>query len=320
MKTPKRDVAYGRRVVPNGNGTTLNITPFEADIASFRRHLRAANLATRTTAIYTGAAEKFATWLVGSTDCADWQDVEPRDIEDFTISILKERSAGYANNLHRSIQAFFKWWSAEYEQPNPMLGLKPPVVPEKPVPVLTEKQLKALLKSCEGTDFVARRDTAILRVLMDCGVRRGELAAMKLDDLDLDDNIVYVMGKGRRPRAIPFGSKAALALDRYLRARGKHKLAHQDWLWLGTQGSHLTASGLYQLIERLGERVGITELHPHMLRHSFAHYFRANGGQPDDLKRLAGWKSDQMLARYGASLADERARAAARRHALGDRL
>ncbi|MDL4815967.1 tyrosine-type recombinase/integrase [Actinomadura opuntiae] len=296
------------------------IAPYVPDINSFRRHLRAENKSKRTTEIYVGAATKFARWLAAETDCANWEDVEGRDVQDFTIHVLDTRTPGYANNLYRAVQQFFRWWSGEFGLPNPMWGLKPPMVPEKPVPVLTEAQLAKLLKTAQGRGFVQLRDTAILMLLMDAGLRRGELAGLKLDDIDLDYREVVVTGKGRRQRTVPFGHKTALALDRYLKARAKQRLAHLDWLWLGTNGSHLTASGIFQMIERRGNDAGISDLFPHMLRHTWSHYFRLNGGSVDDLMRLAGWKSVSMAARYGASAADQRARAAGQRLSLGDRI
>ncbi|MCH7948096.1 MAG: tyrosine-type recombinase/integrase, partial [candidate division Zixibacteria bacterium] len=88
---------------------------------------------------------------------------------------------------------------------------------------LTEEQLRRLLKTCDGRTFEERRDNAILRLFMDCGVRLSELAGLTLSDLDLDSNVAVVLGKGRRPRACPFGRRTTLALDRYLRARAGHR-------------------------------------------------------------------------------------------------
>lgn len=296
------------------------IDPYQPDIDSFRRHLRAENKSQRTTEIYVGAITKFARWLVAHTDCQDWEDVEGRDVQDWVIHILDTRSASYSNNLYRSIQQFFKWWAAEYALPNPMWGLKPPMVPEQPVPVLTEVQLQKLLRTAQGREFVQLRDTAILMLLMDAGLRRGEVAALKTGDIDLDYREVRVLGKGRRARTVPFGHATCRALDRYLKARAKQRLAHLDWLWLGTNGSHLTSSGIFQMVRRRGTDAGMPELFPHQIRHSFVHHYLAAGGQERDLMRLAGWRSPAMLARYGSSLADQRARAAGHRLALGDRI
>ncbi|MGI5420964.1 tyrosine-type recombinase/integrase [Actinomadura luteofluorescens] len=142
--------------------------PYGPDITSFRRYLRAENKSARTTTIYVQATEKFAGWLIEHTDCVDWGDVESRDVQDFTIEVLDTRSAGYANNLYRAIQHFFRWWSAEYDLPNPMWGLEPSTVTEKLVPVLSERQLQALLRTVKGKTFTERRDAAILLLHHGC--------------------------------------------------------------------------------------------------------------------------------------------------------
>ena len=109
-------------------------------------------------------------------------------------------------------------------------------MPEQPVPIVPEEGLQRLLAACAGKTFDARRDTAIVMFLLDTGARRAELAGLRVADLDLDLDVALVLGKGRRERALPFGRNTAVALDRYLRVRTRHKLAGLPWLWLGRAG------------------------------------------------------------------------------------
>lgn len=294
--------------------------PFTVVIASHGRWLRYQNKSEKTITVYRDAATKLATWLV-QRGVPGWHAVTSADVQAFIVEILDSRSAGYASNLFRALQQFFKWWSAEEGVVNPMGGHKPPAVPEQPVPVLRDDELKALLKMCEGRDFVQRRDLAIIYMFMDSGGRRSEIAALTVEGVDLDYREARVLGKGRRERVVTFGRKAAWALDRYLTARAAHKMAELPALWLGEKGKGpMTASGIYQVVERRGERAGIKGLHPHMLRHTWAHKMKVAQMADDEIMRAAGWRSRQMLARYAASTAAERARDSGRRLAPGDRL
>jgi integrase len=201
-----------------------------------------------------------------------------------------------------------------------MARLRAPRVPEKPVPILSEEELKRLFAACAGKSFAARRDLAILRLLHSTGLRLGEVADLKVQDVDLDENTLIVLrSKGGRPRLVPFGDRAARALDRYLRVRASHRDADEPWLWLSRFGV-MGDGGIRESLYRRAEQAGVPGFHPHRLRHQFAHEYLAAGGQEGDLMMLAGWRSRQMLARYGAAKATERAVAAYRRLKVADRL
>jgi site-specific recombinase XerD len=295
--------------------------PLDELFASFRRDLRAAGKAPRTIAIYEQAVRFFSDWLAAQGIEATTAELTKDRLADWFAHLAEEgQSENTILTRYRSMRRFVRWLIAEEEiEGNPMANLEQPKPKPKPVPVLTDKDVLALLKVCDQRTFTGRRDEAIFRVLFDCGLRISELAGLKVDDVDMDQDVLRVTGKGGKVRVVPFGAKTSRAIDRYLRLRRKHRHTDQDGLWLGQRGA-FSAWGIDNVVRVRAAEAGVEGLHAHRFRHTAAHEWLVAGGQERDLMRLMGWSSDTMIGVYGASAATERAHAAARRLKRGDRL
>jgi site-specific recombinase XerD len=281
--------------------------------------LKAEHKSGQTVRSYTESVWMLAEFLHG----ADVLTATTEDLRRFIGDLLERRSPSTAAVRYRSLQQFYAWAVRDgLREDNPMATMRPPSIPEKPVPVVPVGDIRKLLKVCEGREFLDLRDTAIIRLMLEPGgMRRAEVIGLTVDAVDLESDVVVVLGKGRRPRAIPYGHRTGQALTRYLRARMGHVYAKRtDALWLAQKGA-LTDNGLAQMLERRCEQAGIGRIHPHQLRHTAADlWLSESGGDETSAMRLFGWRSRQMLSRYAASNADTRAQNAARKLGIGDKL
>lgn len=312
--------------------------------------LDARGVSDRTKEVYLLVLRSFVAWAedaetctchAGAADCPAGRPLDGRGqgpgVEHITRDAVRRylthrrivNSPGDAHKHFRVLRSLYNWLieDGEIPGPSPVAKADEPTVPKKVFPPLTDDELRALLAVCRGDSFAARRDTAIIRVLMDNGVRVEGLAGIRYtpnspdtQDVHLSRYTLRIVLKGGDEHLAPIGKKAAAALDRYIRARARRPDAADERLWLGKKGP-MTRWGIAQMLDRRGRQAGIEgKIHPHRFRRTMADAFLAADGDPLDLMRIGGWKSLAMVQHYTSARADVRARQAHARLSPGDRI
>jgi integrase/recombinase XerD len=287
-------------------------------LGSWEIHLRAARKSPQTVKIYRDGMQSFLRWC-------DRTGVEPTldrpTVNKFVAGLLDEgAAASTARSRQLSVRRFSAWLADEGETGrDELLGLKPPVLDKANVPKLSDGELAALLKACQGKAFMDRRYEAVIRLAIETAARAEEILALEVSDIDLRRGLATIRrGKGGRGRRSPFGPQTAQALDRYLRLRRAHRLAGTPALWLGDRGKDFAYHGLRNALGRRADAAGIEGFHIHRLRHTAASRWLAAGGSEGGLMAVAGWRSRDMLDRYVQDTAMSRAADESRRLNLGD--
>lgn len=239
----------------------------------------------------------------------------------FTVDSLDMgQSPATVKTRQQPVRRFSAWLAEEQEIPADLLAnVKPVKVDTLALEPLTETEIKALLKACAGNSFECRRDEALIRFMVETGIRSAECLNLGMDDLNLIEGLAHIrIGKGGKGRLVPFGAQTARALDRYRRSRTQHKLADTNEFWLGGKNRGFGYNAFYKALMVRANIAGIDRFHPHLLRHTAAHRWLVAGGSEGGLMAVAGWSRPDMLQRYTKARASERAAAEARNLNLGD--
>ncbi len=190
--------------------------------------------------------------------------------------IESERGPRSAASLHRmkaAVRAFFAWAAEAGEvNDNPARSIRMHRLPRKLPVFLTTAEKKRLLKELKGrTDFSALRDRAMIEVLLGTGIRLGELAALDMDDIDLDAKHLRVRAKGNVPQVKFIKTDLRTLLRRYLAERRRHGRPEMEALFLSNRDGRLCQRQIANRLAHWLRKAGIEkELTPHGLRHTFA--------------------------------------------------
>jgi integrase/recombinase XerD len=180
---------------------------------------------------------------------------------------------------------------------DPTTDLRSPRIPRRLPKALDEDQVIMLLDSVSGTEPADYRDRALLEVLYGTGARISEVVGLSLLDLQGDDGLLRVFGKGAKERLVPLGGPARMALDRWLDRGGRPRMAPARWarrsdaeaVFLNTRGGRLSRQGAWAVVHQRAERVGLGDMvSPHVLRHSCASHMLAHGADIRVVQEVLG--------------------------------
>lgn len=289
-------------------------------LSSWELHLRAERKSPDTLKSYGDGVRAYIEYCLASGKPVTVDRTTLREFVDHMLTAgLKPATA---TSRHLAIRRFSAWLTEEGEQgPDPLVGLKAPKIDQPVVDPLTDDELKAMLKACKGSEFMDKRDEALLRLMYTTGGRAGEVVAIRVEDLHLREQpptVTIYRGKGGKGRNVPLAPEVAAAIDRYLRARRTHRLAQSPALWLGDRGKGFSYDALHKALRGRALAAGVEGFHPHRLRHTAAHRWLSKGGSEGGLMAVAGWTRPDMLLRYTRAQAQARAAEEAQRLNLGE--
>jgi len=224
-------------------------------------------------------------------------DVGPRDLADHVQTLHRDRAmqpSSIARHLS-TIRMFFKYLESERRiERSPAGPLVPPTRWKRLPGVLSPKQMRSLVEAAApGTSELWQRDRALGEVMYAAGLRASETGSLRVSDWKQELAVVLVTGKGDKQRLVPIGSPAMQAIAEYCDELRSHLTRfndgrHADRLLLSRTGRPLERVAVWQIIRRLAVRAGLENVHPHMLRHSFATHMLAGGADLRVVQELLG--------------------------------
>lgn len=233
-----------------------------------------------------------------------------RDVRGY-LAKLRAKGLGRSTVARRlaAIRSFYKYLHRTGEiSKNPLVALRTPRREQKLPRFLTVDDVTRLMDAPDATGWPGVRDKAILETLYGAGLRVSELVGLNDEDLDLQQDLLHVRGKGKKERLAPVGGCAVRALKKYLAARDRRNFPDRDpdAVFLNSrQGGRLTARSVRRIMQKYLNEAGLDgKLSPHSLRHSFATHMLNNGADLRTVQELLGHENLSTTQIYTHMLPD----------------
>ena len=272
----------------------------------FELHNRSENKSPRTVQWYNGVLRLFKGWLESEEMGTGLDDLGAHEVRRFILH-LQERpgmrgkaSGDTVNNRVRALRAFFNWLYEEgYTDSHRLEKVKPSKTRKKLIKILTDEEIGSIYQAMDPHTPSGARDTAIISLMLDTGLRLSEVVHLKYRDVHLEDGYLKVLGKGDKERFVAFGTTCRRSLTHYrLHHRTEPDEEDVEEFFLCLDGGPLSGDGLRSLIKRLSIKAGVPRLHPHLVRHTYATRFLLNEGDALLLKQNLGHTTLAMVENY----------------------
>jgi len=200
----------------------------------------------------------------------------------------------------RALKAFASWLFAEgYTDQNILASLKLPKAASKIMEPLTPQEIKKIVSSINRNLYTGERNHAMVVTILDSGLRASEAAGITLDNLNLKDGYIKVIGKGDKERIVPIGKFVQMELLHYIeKLRPQTYYGDCDKLFLSRGGKPITVNTVKLVFSRLAKNSEINRLHAHLCRHTFAINYLLNGGDIFSLREILGHTTLEMVKHY----------------------
>jgi len=282
-----------------------NILELQNLIEGFQLSCQTEGKSSKTIDWYTCFLTKFRQFLEAKQLPTDLSHINKTHIREFILYLQTEAktprserplSGATIQGYVRTLKAFFSWADREgHILSNEMAKITIPKAPAKIINTFSSQQISKLVNLCQIPNGYGQRNSLILLLLLDTGIRVSELVNIELDDIDLAEGYIRIKrAKGGRERIVPTGSLVQKSLWRYINSSRPPPLTQQvTTLLLSDKGLPLTRSGIQQMLRRYGKKAGITGVRcsPHTFRHSFAKNYLLNGGDIFSLQKILGHSS-----------------------------
>ena len=260
------------------------------------------NNSARTIEYYRENLSRFLVWLINDELTAlsidNWKQYGVYLRETATKRNGDRYSESSVQGAMRAVKAFYNYCIEQGAlRDNICRQLKLPKVHNKEERILDDDEIETLFNGINDSTQTGLRNKCFIALMLDCGLRRGEIPRLNFSDLDLKSKTMVVKGKGGKQRVVPMGMVSSTLIIDYI-TKFRANAGQQAPVFVDCNNCRCTDNLIKQVFKHIKTNIGISRLHPHLLRHTFATNYIADGGDLETLRIILGHANIQTTQRY----------------------